>query len=34
MDEVYRLFAAVSVATLLTIVFVSFVFRDTLLSSA
>jgi Undecaprenyl-phosphate glucose phosphotransferase len=30
MDEVYRLFGAVSVATLLTIAFVSFVFRDTL----
>jgi Undecaprenyl-phosphate glucose phosphotransferase len=29
-DEVYRLFGAVSVATLLTIAFVSFVFRDTL----
>ena len=30
MDEVYRLFGAVSVATLLTIAFVWFVFRDTL----
>ena len=30
MDEAYRLFGAVSVATLLTIAFVSFVFRDTL----
>jgi len=30
MDEVYRLFGAVSVATLLTIAFVSFVLRDTL----
>jgi Undecaprenyl-phosphate glucose phosphotransferase len=30
MDEVYRLFGAVTVATLLTIAFVSFVFRDTL----
>jgi len=30
MDEVYRLFGAVSVATLLTIAFVAFVFRDTL----
>ena len=29
-DEVYRLFGAVSVATLLTIAFVSFVLRDTL----
>jgi len=29
MDEVYRLFGAVSVATLLTIAFVSFVLRDT-----
>ena len=30
MDEVYRLFAAVSVATLITIAFVSFALRDTL----
>jgi Undecaprenyl-phosphate glucose phosphotransferase len=30
MDEVYRLFGAVSVATLLTIAFVSFILRDTL----
>jgi Undecaprenyl-phosphate glucose phosphotransferase len=30
MDEAYRLFGAVSVATLLTIAFVSFVLRDTL----
>ena len=30
MDEIYRLFAAVTVATLITIAFVSFVLRDTL----